>query len=206
MRGLISIAGLFVLIVAAAVPAPAQEATPLADVEVGPAAAYCVEQGGIVRHRTPVYGTNGPELWQIELGGARDFCEFTGGEGADPPESWISISLDTLYSELPTLATLAYLTKPPLPGTSGGANPSAVYCAQLGGAYDFGGVGMAGGGWVTDDPAPALDVLNFCVFPDGSMIDAWGITYHAGGVIRGADLTPILRYQSPDPPHVFTGS
>jgi hypothetical protein len=34
-----------------------------------------------------------------------------------------------------------------------------------------------------------------CVFPDLSSIDSWGLTYHAGGVVRGADLGPLFRYQ-----------
>ena len=34
-----------------------------------------------------------------------------------------------------------------------------------------------------------------CVFPDGSMIDEWGITYYAGGVVRGADLALLFDYQ-----------
>ena len=36
-----------------------------------------------------------------------------------------------------------------------------------------------------------------CVFPDLSSIDFWGLTYHAGGTVRGADLAPLFRYQPP---------
>jgi hypothetical protein len=50
-----------------------------------------------------------------------------------------------------------------------------------------------------------LQVIEYCTFADGSMIDAWGLTYHTGGVIRGADLTPILRYQATDYPNAFPG-
>jgi putative hemolysin len=183
----------------------ALDGTPVPAIDLAAAADYCVANGGIVRDRYPAWGTNLPADQWLQLGGSRQFCEFTGGAGAEPPTSWISLSLETLYSELPTLATLAYLTQPPLPTTSGSVNPSAVYCTQLGGAYDFGGVSANGGGWVTLDPEPALQVLEFCVFPDGSMIDAWGIAYHSDGTIRGADLTPILRYQSANPPRVFAG-
>jgi len=208
MRAILSVIGLIVLSLAAIATAQAQEATPVtgasasSSFDAEAAAAYCLEHGGEVRHRTPVLGLNLPKDQQITLGGARDFCEFTGGEGADPG-TWISISLETLYSEEPTLATLAYLTKPGMPDNTGSANPSAVQCVYLGGAYDFGGVTPGGGGWVTTDPEPAFEVMSYCVFPDGSMIDAWGITYHANDIIRGADLTPILRYQSDSPPHVF---
>jgi len=206
MRRLWTIAGILAMTLTLIGPVMAQEASPIADVAPeSDAAAYCESVGGIVRERTPVYGTNLAPDQQIVLGGARDFCEFTGGEGADDDGSWMSIAVDTLYAERPTLATIAYLTKAPIPEVAGGANPSAVHCVALGGAYDFGGAGMNGGGWVTSDPAPALDVLNMCVFPDGSMIDSWGLTYHSGDVIRGVDLTPLLRYQpAPDDlPYVF---
>jgi hypothetical protein len=83
-------------------------------------------------------------------------------------------------------------------------NPSAVYCAQvLGGAYDWGGVSAAGGGWVAANAEQAEAIMNLCVFADGSMIDAWGLTYHTGGVIRGADLAPRFRYQADNPPRIF---
>jgi hypothetical protein len=59
-------------------------------------------------------------------------------------------------------------------------------------------VSAAGGGWVLVESAEAAggleDVLAMCVFPDLSSIDSWGLTYHAGGVVRGADLDPLLRY------------
>jgi hypothetical protein len=48
-------------------------------------------------------------------------------------------------------------------------------------------------------------VLDVCVFPDGSMIDAWGITYHSWGIVRGKDLKPVFRYRSNNPPNVFAG-
>ena len=182
--------------------AAAQEASPVASpvapVDLQAAASYCVEKGGTVHTRVPILGANlEPSSW-IVLGGARQFCDFRGMAGDD---SAISLSLETLYSEEPTLAALVYLTKPPVP-ESGGANPSTMYCAHLGGAYNFGS-NMTGGGWVIAEPTPSGDVTNYCVFADGSMIDAWGLTYHSGGVVRGADLTPILRYQATDYPRVW---
>ena len=149
----------------------------------------------------PVLNTNQPREAWVELGTPQRFCEFAQNEG-DDPDSWISIFLDTLCTQSPTLAALAYLTTSPMPEMTGGSNPSAAYCVHLGGAYDIGG---GGGGWVTSDPDPVIEVQNYCVFADGSMIDAWGLTYHTGDVIRGADLTPILRYQPENPPHVFPG-
>lgn len=182
----------------AATPEASQTAAP-APLDDNAAAAYCIEQGGVVRERVAVLNPDSPQDQWVVLGASKQFCEFTGGEGADP-DTWISISLDTLYAEPPTLAALAYLTKPALPEMTDGSNPSATYCLHLGGAY-----GLAGspGGWVTDAPAPATQVESYCVFGDGSMIDAWGLTYHTGDVIRGADLAPILRYQSDTPPSVF---
>lgn len=163
------------------------------------ASAYCVEKGGQVVTRTPVLGANLDPSQQIALGNATDFCDFHASGG---DTSRISLSLETLYSEEPTLAALAYLTKPPLPKDTGGANPSAIYCVQLGGAYDFG-TTMAGGGWAAVDPAADQNIANYCVFADGSMIDAWGIAYHANDIVRGVDLTPILRYQASDYPKVW---
>jgi hypothetical protein len=40
--------------------------------------------------------------------------------------------------------------------------------------------------------------MDQCVFPDGSAIDAFGLWYHANGVIRGADHAPLLADQPGD--------
>lgn len=178
----------------------AQEATPIPG---DPAAAYCEQAGGDVRERTPVYGSNNPTA-EFPLGAPVRFCEFTGGEGAEPPESFIMIDLDTLYSETPTLAALAYLTTPPLPDIPASQNPASVYCSSLGGA-EIGSLTGAGGGWLSEDRSAQIVVLQACVFGDGSIIDSWGIAYHANGTVRGADLTPLFRYQSANPPLVFPG-
>ncbi|MGC4105088.1 MAG: hypothetical protein QM753_01880 [Thermomicrobiales bacterium] len=202
-------AGLVVAVLASCVsPSLAADATPVASpgaspVASGDAASYCVSMGGVVRERTPVLGTNAPAT-QVTLGGARAFCEFTHGEGSDD-DSWIAIDLDSLVSPEPTLAVLAYLTKPPVPQSSGSANPASIYCAHLGGA-EIGAQTGAGGGWVTTDTDTPIDVLEACVFGDGSIIDSWGITYHANDIVRGADLTGKFAYQSANPPHVFAQS
>ncbi|MGB3330638.1 MAG: hypothetical protein WBA46_16880 [Thermomicrobiales bacterium] len=189
-------------------PAMAADATPVSSPQATPVAASdaagaCVALGGIVRHRTPIFGTNDPST-QITLGGARAFCEFTHGQGSDD-DSWIAIDLDSLVSKEPTLAVLAYLTKPPVPKNAGSANPASLYCSHLGGA-EIGATSGAGGGWVTTDTDTPITVLEACVFGDGSIIDSWGITYHANGIVRGADLTAKFGYQSPNPPHVFPAS
>jgi putative hemolysin len=170
-----------------------------APVDTQAAADYCVDKGGAVVTRQPVLGANLDPASRVVLGGATEFCDFRGMAGDD---SAISLSLETLYSEQPTLTALAYLTKPPAPKDATGANPSTLYCIHLGGAYNFGS-SMAEGGWVATDASADQNVTNYCVFADGSMIDAWGLTYHRGGVIRGADLTPILRYQATEYPQAF---
>lgn len=178
----------------------AQQASPVADDDP---AAYCESVGGAVRERTPTYGTNNP-MSEFALGAPVRFCEFTGGAGAEPPESFIMVDLATLASETPTLAALAYLIKPPLPEIPANVNPASVYCSSLGGA-EIGSLTGAGGGWATSDRSAQIVVLQACVFGDGSIIDSWGIAYHTNGTIRGADLTAKFRYQSADPPLVFPG-
>jgi hypothetical protein len=53
-----------------------------------------------------------------------------------------------------------------------------------------------------DDPDDTVVAL--CVFPDGSFIDEWGLTYYAGGVVRGIDLSKVFRYQPTQVPSFFT--
>jgi putative hemolysin len=149
------------------------------------AATYCRESGGEVETRYPFYGTNQDD--PLRLSGSLEVCTFTADD-----DTRIIIGLDTLYTDEPTLAALAYRAQTPLePSRSASANPSSLYCTQLGGTDTFGGVGSAGGGWAHDDGS---DALALCVFPDLSIIDSWGITYHADGTIRGADLDDLLGY------------
>ena len=154
---------------------------------------YCAQVGGTATTRYPAYGTNGAD--PLRLAGARRYCEFEADDG-----SHIVVALETLSAEAPSLAVAAYRDPPPFKPGPPSANPSSVYCSQLGGTDQFGGVNAAGGGWVREEwPAIAgvpQDVIAMCVFPDLSSIDSWGLTYHANGVVRGADLDPLFRYQA----------
>ena len=148
------------------------------------AAAYCSKNGGKVETRYPFYDASSQN--PLQMAGSLEVCTFTAQD-----QSRIIIALDTLYTDKPTLAASAYLAKPAVEAVSPSSNPSSVYCSKLGGTDLFGGVSAAGGGWGQEDGS---DVISLCIFPDLSVIDSWGLTYHAGGVIRGADLVPLLRY------------
>jgi putative hemolysin len=155
-------------------------------VAVDPAALlYCQKTGGQVQVRTAVYGSK-----PLVLSGQATFCKYTASD-----KSSISLFLDTLYTTKPTLAVLAYAAKPKIPTTcfksSNYATPAACYCiTQLGGS-DLDNI-QAGGAWLFGS-----DYLEVCVFPDLSAIDSYGLFYHAGGVIRGINLTKVLRYKPP---------
>lgn len=179
-------------------PAPTSTAAP--NQASDPSAAYCTQKGGTVVTRYPTYNTNNdPSTW-VRMNGALAFCEFAAQDG-----SHMIISADTLWSDKPTLATLAYLEKPAQQATNdSSANPSSRYCSQLGGTDLWGGAQHAsGGGWTTENTADPFQVANICVFPDRSMIDSWGLTYHTNGIIRGVDLKPFLRYTPTDLPRIF---
>lgn len=154
-----------------------------------PAAAYCTQNGGVVQTRYPAFGTNNPN--PMRLAGSAQFCQFTSASDG----SRILIRLETLYSQQPSLAALAYLFRPPYDGGShGGANPSSIYCQQIGGTQRFSFVvSAAGGGWVLE--GNPQDVVSFCLFSDLSMIDTWGLLYHTNSIVRGKDLTNVLRYR-----------
>lgn len=171
----------------------------------GDAAKYCTDKGGKVTERYPTYNTNAPQSQWLRLGGARDFCTFLAAPDSSGFQSQIEIALDTLYSEQPTLAVLAYLEPVTLPPFTG-ANPATLYCNKLGGTDIWGGQNnAAGGGWVTDAPDSATNfqVVGMCVFPDMSAIDSWGLTYKANEVTRGTDLSKVVRYQPTALPPVF---
>lgn len=159
-----------------------------ADADVGAGEKYCVQSGGVVLVRTPYYGTNGPFSTWLKLMGERKFCQFTSATDG----SRIHVTLETLYATRPSLAALAYYAKVPL-GTGGPGNPASYYCSQLGGSDLFGGVNAAGGGWFNNHSVD--QVLEACIFPDMSSIDSWGLTYHSADIIRGIDLSTVLRYQ-----------
>jgi putative hemolysin len=152
------------------------------------AVAYCGNTGGKVVTRYPTYGATSAN--PLRLAGMLQFCQYQAADG-----SRIHLSLETLYADQPTLAVLAYLNKPPSVSAPPGVNPASVYCTQLGGTDQFGGVNATGGGWVTDDPNLVDRVLQACIFPDLSTIDSFGLFYHTNGVIRGTDLTTVVRYR-----------
>lgn len=151
---------------------------------------YCVQHGGVVENRQPYYNTNGdPKSW-LRLSGSQSFCVFT----SQADGSQINVLLSTLNTTKPSLAALAYYAQTPEGSCTG--NPASCYCSLLGGSDLFGGVNAAGGGWVNKKD-PVNPVLEACIFPDMSSIDSWGLLYYAYGIVRGADLNGILRYQNP---------
>jgi putative hemolysin len=155
--------------------------------------AWCARHGGKVVARYPARNVSSGS--PVALSHAVRFCEFTGGDGADPPDSRISVRMTTLAASELSMAASAYLTKPAMPESGGSANPASVYCASLGGA-EIGGVLAPDGGWV--NTIHADDVVQMCVFPDLSIIDSWGLAYHTMGTIRGANLGPLFRATLPE--------
>ncbi|HTT99667.1 MAG TPA: hypothetical protein VMF58_16585 [Rhizomicrobium sp.] len=150
--------------------------------------AYCVKHGGVVQTRIPEYNTNGGSD-PLVLSGKKEFCQFTSKKDG----STINVLLDTLTTKQPSLAALAYYAQVPL-GTCNG-NPGSCYCSLVGGTDLFGGINAAGGGWVLD--TDSTDVLEACIFPDMSSIDSWGLAYHSANIIRGKNLSKVLRYPNP---------
>jgi len=155
----------------------------------GPSEALCRSTGGDVLVRTPAYGTNNPT--PLLLAHPQVFCRYNAKGG----KSHIEIALSTLVTTKPTLAALAYYAAPTPNLSSCVGNPASCYCSQIGGTDLFGGINLGGGGWVL--PNNVTNVEDMCTFPDLSMIDAWGLTYHAAGIIRGIDLSTVLQYPNP---------
>jgi len=151
--------------------------------------AYCTSTGGAVETRVPAYGTNGPPQSWLKLAGHQDFCRYTASD-----HSHIHLNLETLFTPQPSLAALAYYSKTAWNGLGNG-NPASLYCTQLGGSDLFGGINAAGGGWV--ELKTTDEVLEACIFPDNSTIDSWGLFYNSDSIIRGIDLTTVLKYANP---------
>lgn len=176
-------------------------ASPAATAATQDAEVYCTGHGGQLVNRVATWNTNQDPGARLQLAGRWTLCEFD--TGGDSPTR-ISVDLTTLSSPQPTLASLAYLSKvpstqPPQPSQ----NPAGWYCANDLDATSAFGNTVAGGGWV-DQSQPIFDVMAMCVFADGSAIDEFGLWYHANGIIRGADLTPLFAYQPGDQlPGVF---
>jgi putative hemolysin len=155
-----------------------------------PPEAYCTSTGGQLESRIPVYNTNGPIGSWLPLEGSREFCQYT----LSSDGSRIHVAIETLFTTKPTLAALAYYAEVAY-GGGGGGSPASYYCTQLGGTDLFGGVNAAGGGWV--ELRTTDEVLDACIFPDMSTIDSWGLFYHSAGIIRGIDLSTVLKYANP---------
>jgi putative hemolysin len=151
---------------------------------------YCTTTGGTLENRVPFYGTNNAFPQWLRLSGGQNFCQYTSASDG----SRIHVSMDTLYATKPSLAALAYYAQVPWNG-QGNGNPASFYCTQLGGSDLFGGANLAGGGWVTKQGVD--QVLEACIFPDNSTIDSWGLLYHSVGIIRGVDLSTVLKYANP---------
>ncbi len=191
-RPLAAILSLSVLLVGAPVAARSPAPSPAASftaVDLMGARSVCEEKTGTVQVREAIFGTNGdPSTW-VDLGRSIELCRFVADDG-----SRIFVDTATLAMAGPTLASAAYLAQVPMPDYDPSkGNPATAYCASLAGSSAFG-PGAAGGGWVdtsdADDPMVAM-----CVFPDGSMIDEWGLAYHSDGSIRGVDLSHEFVYQ-----------
>jgi putative hemolysin len=172
---------------AAAAHAQTERAAPVG--AASPAAAYCVATGGVVQSREAVYGTNNSVQDWLPLAAVEDFCQYI----AAGDQSNINISLLTLYTSKPTLAALAYYAEVPWNGVGNG-NPASFYCSQLGGA-EIGATSGGGGAWVST--TGQTRELETCIFPDNSTIDSWGLLYHSEGIIRGIDLSTVIKYPNP---------
>jgi putative hemolysin len=180
--------------------AGAATTTPSGDgFDVAAARTYCTDKGGKVEVRHPVWGTNNNASTWVTLPGEAEMCTFQTLNDTD--KSKIVVDLHSLYSTEPTLASVAYLAKiAPPPFT--GANPATLDCTALGASSQFGNT-LDGGGWLPAGSTDGNEVVNLCVFPDLSFIDDWGITYYAGGVVRGIDLKTVLKYQPSTLPPIF---
>lgn len=190
MRGFraIAVVAIILIVSGAAVQSAAQTKKAKLSV-VDQAKAYCTSTGGMVELRRAVFGTNNPQQDWLWLAGEESFCQYTLAEDG----SRIHLSLLTLYSPKPTLAALAYYAQVPWNG-QGNGNPASFYCTQLGGA-EIGATDFSGGGWVL---LGSIDeALEACVFPDNSTMDSWGLFYHSDSIVRGIDLSTVLKYANP---------
>lgn len=196
---LTALAGLLLLAPSAvAAQSPAAPSYP-PQPDVSAARSVCEEKGGTVQPRRAMFGTNLDQADLVDLGRTVELCRWQADDG-----SRIYVDTITLALSTPTLAAVAYLQQVPMPDYDPSAgNPATRYCQVLGGSSAFGD-GASGGGWV-DTTDPDDPVIAMCVFPDGSMIDEWGLAYHSDGSIRGVDLEPLFVYgPGGDLPEIFS--
>jgi putative hemolysin len=191
-------AGVLLALLAIPIGAAAQgdESHPPEGADPAAAREYCTSSGGEVQTRLATWNTNADPAEWVDLGRSIEVCRF---QADDEAQSRIYVDLVTLWSEKPSLAAGAYLAKVPMDADPAQGNPATTHCHALGGSAQFG-AGAQGGGWVaTDDPID--QVVAMCVFPDGSMIDEWGIAYMSSGEVRGTDLSTLFRSAAqPYPP------
>jgi putative hemolysin len=150
------------------------------------AANYCTSTGGVSTVVHPYSNTNSDASQWVRYGGTKTMCTYTSTDGSS-----IQIFNGTLASTYPTMAALAYYAQVPM--GSGGGNPADAYCIQLGGTFNIG-VPGSGSLWTTK---PGVVNGDMCVFADGSAIDAWGLAYHSASIIRGIDLSTVLKFANP---------
>lgn len=179
---------------------PTATSSPSGRTTGGPAAAHCAASGGTVQLNQPTYNTNNDESQWIKIGEPVEVCGFESGTGQEATRIWAD--LNTLYSNQPTLAALAYLAKKQLPSASANPNvdPASTGCLALGGTDSFGGPQNANGGGMVNGST----VWSPCTFPDGSFIEEWGIAYYSQGDIRGKDLATVFRFNTSNLPPVFS--
>jgi putative hemolysin len=185
-RASIAVAG---LLLGLAGPAAAATTAPATASPAAAAASYCSATGGVAATMHPYSNTNSdPSLW-LRWGGAVQACTYTADDS-----SRITIWASTLHSAKPTMAALAYYAKV-APSAKLGGNPAPAYCLQLGGAWQVGN-GFDGGGWSAQRDGSDW-VYSMCHFADGSAIDDWGLLYHAYDIVRGKDLSTVLKFPNP---------
>lgn len=172
----------------AQIVAPPEAAAALAPDALVAASNYCRKTGGKVQVRDSWYTTNTGA--QVRLNASGTFCHYQAKD-----KSVIDLDVNTLYSTKPTLAAMAYYAEIKLSKQCSKylADPAVCYCRQqLYGADFF----TTGGSWVLAGQKPnGNNRTPFCVFSDFSVIDSWGLTYHSAGIVRGMDLSKVLRYK-----------
>ena len=194
MRATTKVAAALVLgaIAASAVTATAQGATPAAW------KTYCTVAGG---RRAGAHARSRHELAAAHPAGRAGGVLPLHERAGRIPVVDLRGPADAHYPPSRSLAALAYLEKPSAGRIPGNVNPASIYCSRLGGSDQFGGQNLGGGGWIVG--RSATTALQACVFPDGSIIDSFGILYHSQGTVRGADLTTRFRYRPSRLPNVF---
>ncbi|MCY7417319.1 MAG: DUF333 domain-containing protein [Chloroflexi bacterium] len=191
----IAVAAFLGALVAIGAPVAAQSPMPMPSfrvLDLSGARSVCEEKTGQVQVRQAMFGTNGDQSTWLDLGRSIELCKFTAEDGSS-----IFVDTGTLASSGPTLASVAYLSQVPMPEYDPSkGNPATAYCAGLAASSAYG-AGAGGGGWV-DIADTDVPVVAMCVFPDGSMIDEWGLAYHSDGTVRGADLANEFVYPATD--------